>query len=75
MNKNLEHILENLVPYLVAGIAIALTIGLLFIFFHVVLWGIVIGGVLWLAVFIKSYFFPDASKKKEEGRIIEHDDN
>lgn len=71
---DIKKILESLVPFLIAGIAIALCIGLLFMFFSVAIWGVIIGGVLWLAALAKQYLFPSPTEKKEEGRVIEHDD-
>jgi hypothetical protein len=70
---------ETLVPFIIAGIAIALFVGLLFMFSYVVIWGLIIGGTLWLISVIKELVFPSATKpatsiKKNQGRIIEHDD-
>ncbi|HHT0592490.1 TPA: hypothetical protein ACTXXA_000351 [Legionella anisa] len=75
----LGKIFENLVPFLVAGVAIALFFGLLFMFSYVLVWGLLIGGILWLGATIKQYLFPSKSTQTEEinksqGRIIEHDD-
>ncbi|MCW8408656.1 hypothetical protein OQJ13_06665 [Legionella sp. PATHC035] len=75
----LGKIFENLVPFIIAGCAIALFFGLLFMFSYVLVWGIIIGAILWLVATIKQYLFPSSSTKKEvikknEGRIIEHDD-
>ncbi len=72
-------IFENLVPFLIAGVAIALFFGLLFMFSYVLVWGLLIGGILWLITTIKQYLFPSSSTKtevikKSQGRIIEHDD-
>lgn len=72
MNEKLEKIIENIIPFIVIGIGIAIFIGLLFMFFYVVIWGVLIGAVLWMAALAKQYFFP--SKAKTQGRIIEHDD-
>ena len=74
MNDKAQKLLENLIPFMVVGVAIALFIGLLFMFFYIAIWGLIIGGVLWLAALAKQYLFPNKSAKKEEGRIIEHDD-
>ncbi len=71
---DIKKILDSLVPFMVIGIAIALCIGLLLMFFSVALWGLLIGGLLWLAALAKQYFFPSELPKKEEGRIIEHRD-
>jgi uncharacterized protein YneF (UPF0154 family) len=70
---DIKKILESLVPFLVAGIAIALCVGLLIMFFTVAIWGIVLGGILWCAMLVKQYLFPTPPVNQEEGRIIEHD--
>lgn len=71
-------IFENVVPFIIAGIAIALFIGLLFMFSYVVIWGLIIGGLLWVFSIIKELIFPSAKKSappaKKQGRVIEHDD-
>ncbi|WP_133136640.1 hypothetical protein [Legionella rowbothamii] len=71
-------IFETLIPFIIAGIAIALFIGLLFMFSYVVIWGLIIGGILWLISVVKELIFPSTKKtpisKKTQGRIIEHDD-
>lgn len=73
-------VFETLVPFIIAGVAIALFIGILFMFSYVLIWGLLIGGVLWLIAMVKEYLFPRTAKKPEVnqkaqgGRIIEHDD-
>jgi hypothetical protein len=82
MNKQnpLAKIFENIVPFLIAGVAIALFLGLLFMFSYILIWGLMIGGILWLVMTIKQYLFPSSTPTKKEvidkneGRIIEHDD-
>lgn len=74
MNDKLQKILETLVPFVVLGMAIALFIGLLFMFSYILVWGLLIGGALWLVAVVKSYLFPNESASKEKGRVIEHDD-
>lgn len=81
MNKKFQvpKIFDNIIPFIIAGIAIALFVGLLFMFSYVVVWGLIIGGVLWLVSVIKELLFPSttaksATIKKSRGRIIEHDD-
>ena len=76
---SLGKIFENLAPFLIAGVAVALFFGLLFMFSYVLIWGLLIGGILWLIATIKQYLFPNNSEKaevikKNQGRIIEHDD-
>jgi uncharacterized membrane protein YgaE (UPF0421/DUF939 family) len=74
MNDKLEKIIENIVPFIVIGVGIAIVIGLLFMFFYVAIWGVIIGGILYLVALAKQYFFPSEPAKKEQGRIIEHDE-
>ncbi|TAL64672.1 MAG: hypothetical protein EPN84_03005 [Legionella sp.] len=74
MNDKLQELLKSLVPFIAVGIAIALVIGLLVMFSYVFVWGLLIGGILWAAALVKQYLFPSETIKKEEGRIIEHDD-
>ncbi|RUR16661.1 hypothetical protein ELY21_12585 [Legionella sp. km535] len=74
MSDKLKQVFENFIPFIAIGVGIAIVVGLLFMFFYVAIWGVVIGGVLYLVALAKQYFFPSESSKKEEGRIIEHDD-
>lgn len=68
----MKSILEQMVPYILIGIVIAILVGTFILFSHLLLWGIVIGAVMWAVVFIKGYFFP-SKPKSDEGRIIEHE--
>lgn len=71
---DIKKIFESLMPFMLAGVGIALAIGLLMMFFSVAIWGLLIGGILWLGALAKQYLFPATTAPKEEGRIIEHDD-
>lgn len=72
---DIKKILDSLVPFVVIGLAIAVCVALLFMFFYIAIWGLFIGGILWLVAMAKQYFFPSTPPAtKEEGRIIEHDD-
>ncbi len=77
MNKKLQNLLESVIPFLVLGIAVALAVGLFIMLSYVLVWGLVIGGILWLITFVKNYFFPKPdpiiTPRKTNGRIIEHD--
>lgn len=72
MNNQFRKLVENLVPFLLLGIAIALIGGLLIMFSYLLLWGIVIGFVLWIVFFVKNLLFPPTEKGKSTGIIIEH---
>lgn len=74
MNKTLQQLLAQLIPFIMLGIGIALAIGLLIMFSYVLVWGILIGGVIWLIYVVKNYLFPTPSREKKKGRVIEHDD-
>lgn len=74
MNEKLQQFLENIIPFLVLGVAIALFVGLLFMFSYILVWGIFIGAILWLLNLGKEYLFPNKEETKEKGRIIDHDD-
>lgn len=73
MNK-IQELIEQLVPFIVLGIAIALIIGLFIMVSYVLIWGLVLGGIIWVGVAIKSLLFPSKSSGKNEGRVIEHKD-
>ena len=74
MNNKLKLMLELLPTFMMVGIAIALIIGLFIMLSYVVVWGLILGGILWVGVLIKNYLFPSATLRKNEGRIIEHHD-
>lgn len=64
----------NIGPYMILGISIATAIGLLIVFYYVVLWGVVIGGILWLIMLIKYYLSKNTDlEQKPKGRTINHD--
>lgn len=84
MNHNLQRVFRQLIlkisPFLILGIAIAFGIGLLILFYYVLLWGIAIGCFLWLISLVKRRFQKDTfvetiQKKphphKPRGRIID----
>lgn len=75
MNNKLQQLLEQLIPFILFGIAIALVIGLFIMISYVLVWGIMLGAIIWAGYAIKNYFFPPYSPEKKDGRIIEHDDD
>lgn len=78
MNEKLKQALENIIPFLVLGIAIALAVGFFILFSYVLFWGLIVGAVLWALSFVKNLFFPHTKASnpptKRKGRVIEHDD-
>lgn len=74
MNNKLARVLGQLIPYIIAGITIISAIGLFILFYYIVIWGIVVGLILWLATFIKQRFFKQQrSMQPRKGRIINYD--
>lgn len=71
---DIKKILESLIPFVLMGIAVVIGVTLLMMFFYIAIWGIIIGGILWLGVLAKQYFFPSNTNNKQDGRVIEHDD-
>lgn len=78
MNSKLQQFFENIIPFFMLGISIALVVGLFILFSYVLVWGLLIGAVLWAISAIKSYFFTSNTTQKKamhmKGRIIEHED-
>ncbi len=74
MNIKLQRVLAQFAPFIILGISIALLIGLLILFSYVLLWGLLIGVILWVAAIIKNFFSPKQPSKKTKDRVIEHDD-
>jgi len=78
MNIKLKHLFENIVPFLILGVSIALLVGFFIMFSYILFWGLIIGLVLWGLAFVKNLFLSGMHPKKEpeknKGRIIEHSD-
>lgn len=82
MNRTFKSLFQQIPPFLVAGISIALVIGIFIIFSYILVWGLVIGAVLFGANYLFKYFRsltaePIGKKTyhQSKGRIIEHDDS
>ena len=78
MNDKLQRIfrqlLINIGPYIILGIAIACIMGLFILSYYMLLWGLMIGFILWLCALFKRYFLSEQPPaKKNKGRIIDHD--
>ena len=75
MKNTFSEIIDRFIPYLIMGVAIALAFVILMMLFHVIIWGAVIGLVIFIIMFIKQKLF--GSNKPEDpksGRTIEHDE-
>lgn len=80
MNDKLQRIFRQaliaLGPCIMLGVVIACIVGLFILSYYVLLWGIMIGFILWLYSLAKRFLFPKKTTiKKTKGRIIEHDKN
>lgn len=75
-SQTIKRLATQLAPYFILGFAIALLVGIFILLSYVLVWGLLIGVVLWLVARIKLYLKqkPDLTEHKT-GRIIEHDDN
>lgn len=76
MHPKVNKFLQTVGPFLVLGVSVALILALLFIFTYILIWGLIIGGIIWGIAAIKRYLFPAPPPppiNKEKGRIIEHD--
>lgn len=74
MNNKLKQMVDLLPTFIILGIAIALLVGLFIMLSYVIVWGLLLGGIIWVGFVIKNYFFPSSSTKNTGGRVIEHDD-
>jgi len=77
MKFNANRFIDKIAPFIVIGVSIAVLAALLIVFFYVLLWGLLIGTILYIFVVIKNKFFRKKTKlvhSKRKGRIIEHDD-
>ena len=80
MNDRLQRIfgqaLNALGPFILLGIVIACAIGLFILSYYVLLWGMMIGFILWVFALIKRALSANNTTiKKSKGRIIDHDEN
>jgi hypothetical protein len=75
MNNLWQRLTENFVPFIMLGIAVSLIIGFFIMFSYILLWGFMIGVVLWIASAVKEYFFPNENNITIRGRIIEYKNN
>jgi len=68
--------IDSLVPFLIIGISIAVFVALMVLLSYVILWGLLIGGILWIVLFIKEKLFPSKKPQTEEkkGRVIDYDE-
>ena len=81
--QSLKHFFRQMPPFILLGISIAFIIGIFIVFSYVLLWGLLIGAVLWGVNAIVRYFRSPSSDNtsskpphsSSKGRIIDHDKN
>ena len=74
MTNTLKQLVRQLPPFILIGIVIAFAIGIFVVFSYVLLWGLLVGSVLWLIAAVYQYFNQTTTQKKpSKGRIIDHD--
>ncbi len=69
---------QKIMPFLILGISLAVLVVAVIFIFYVVVWGLVIGLILFGVAWVKEKFFPQKASvnvaKESFGRTIEHDD-
>lgn len=91
MLPSIKQFLQQLPPFILIGISIALGVGIFIVFSYVLVWGIVIGAILWGANLLIEYLrsvniLPSKNQNKKstpsstststsKGRIIDHEKN
>lgn len=85
MPPSMKQFLQQLPPFILIGISIALGVGIFIVFSYVLIWGILIGAILWGANLLIEYLksaniIPNKTKassstSSNKGRIIDHDKN
>jgi hypothetical protein len=79
MPQPLKHLFQQLPPFILFGVSIALAIGVFVVFSYVLIWGLLIGAVLWGINFLVQYCRtlmsqpPQNKATHSKGRIIDHD--
>lgn len=75
MSQPLKHFFQQLPPFILIGIAIALAVGIFIVFSYVLVWGLVIGGILWGINSLVQYFQRQTQPepRRTKGRVIDHD--
>jgi hypothetical protein len=77
MPQSLKHFFKQLPPFILIGISIALAIAIFIVFSYVLLWGLVIGAMLWGITTLMQYFRGLSSTnaiKPSKGRVIDHEE-
>lgn len=74
MNQSHSSILKTLTPFIMLGIVIAISVAVLIFLAYVVVWGLLIGVIIWIVVAIKNKFFPTRETVRKHGITIDYKD-
>lgn len=75
----MKNLLAKLIPFIFLGMVLVIFIVGIILLSYLLIWGAVVGMVLFLIAWIREKLFPSkqltpTQKKQSSGRIIEHDD-
>ena len=73
MKNTLKQMIHTFIPFIMLGVMAALCVGLVLMFSSILIWGVFIGGILWVVAMAKNFLFPEKKTNRPDGRIIEHD--
>ena len=66
---------QKIMPYLILGVGIVVTLTMLVLFFYLLAWGLLVGVVLYAIVRIRRAFIKKrVHQAKIQGQIYDHDD-
>lgn len=76
MSQNKSPFMAKIMPFLALGVFVVLCVIAVIISFYVLLWGAIIGAVVFVVAWLKSKFCPAKKQPKDgehQGRTIDHD--
>ena len=67
---------QKIIPYLALGVGIVVTLTMLVLFFYLLVWGLLMGVVLYAIVWIRRAFIKKrVQPAKIQGQTYDHDDS
>lgn len=67
INYEKNRFAEKIIPFLILGISVAISVAALILFAYLFVWGVLIGFVLWGLAALKEKFFSSS----KHGRVID----
>ena len=78
MSNKSKQFISQFLPYIFVGVRLAVFVARAIILSYVLIWGLIVGTILFIIAAIKNKFFnkkPAANDPEQpQGRIIEHDE-